>query len=256
MSGFLDHLFDPASSGKKGRDRIRYREKLRTLIQDAPAVRRLTPHDLPFLIHALPATEQVLPTTELVVERVGEAASANRFREWKAEHSHRPIWRLDFVSTEEQVLECRAMGADAFTLDVNRQDLPMLQFLVEVGLDYGLPAIFSCRTAESLALALKVQDGGVLWLRDELLNEALFDLEALRGRIVLIDRVAPLVLQAAWVCGVVQLQQAIEAPPPREPKPERKAEALDAMEGELDATELIGNEIDPLQDLAHDKDKR
>src|SRR5690606_11663429 len=131
--------------------------------------------------------------TELVVERVGETASANRFREWKAENSHRPIWRLDFVATEEQVLECRAMGADAFTLDVPGQDLPMLQFLVEVGRDYGLPAIFSCQTAEDLALALKVQDGGILWLRDELQSEALFDLEALRGRIVLIDRAVPLV---------------------------------------------------------------
>lgn len=254
MSGFLDHLFDPASSGKKGRDRIRYREKLRTLIQDAPAVRRLTPHDFPYLIHALPATEQLLPTTELVVERVGETASANRFREWKAENSHRPIWRLDFVSTEEQVLESRAMGADAFTLDVPGQDLPMLQFLVEVGRDYGLPAIFSCQTAEDLALALKVQDGGILWLRDELQNEALFDLEALRGRIVLIDQESPLRLEETWVCGVVQLLQAIVAPAPREPKPERKAEALDAMEDESDETD--SDTSNPHQDPAYDRDER
>ena len=234
MSGFLDHLFDSASSGKKGRDRIRYRETLKTLIQDAPAVRRLTSPGFPSLIQALPATEQLLPTTELVVSRVGENSTANSFREWKASHSHRPIWRLDFVGSEEQVLESRAMGADAFTLDVAGQDLPMLQLLVEVGRDYGLPAILSCQSAEDLALALKVQDGGILWLRGELQNEALFDLEALRKRIVLIDSLLPIVLNSSWLCGVIHLASEIPLPPPREARRESKSEVLDAMEEDDD----------------------
>lgn len=230
MSGFLDHLFDPQSSGKKGRERIRYREKLRTLIHDAPAVRRLTPQDFPHLITAISATEQLLPTTDLVVERVGESASADRFRDWKTLNPLRPIFRLDPVETEEQVLESRAMGADAFTLVVGWLDLPMLQFLLEVGRDYGIPAILSCQSAEDLALALKVQDGGILWLRDEVHTEALFDLEALKGRHVIYETREKLELNPSWVCGVIQLFDDIPLPPTRERKPAEPKETLDLME--------------------------
>ncbi|MES2745481.1 MAG: hypothetical protein V4655_08635 [Bdellovibrionota bacterium] len=222
MSGFLDHLFDPKSSGKLGREKIRYRENLRSLIHDAPAVRRLITPEPPYIIHAHPAHVNLPMNTELLIERVGETASADRFREWKTIHSSLPIWRLDPVGTEEQVLETRAMGADAFALDVGGQDLPMLQFLLEVGRDYGLPAVLSCQTPEDLALALKVQDGGIIWLRDELATEGLFDLESLRGRQVLFEGLEPLTFDSNWVCGVVQLYAEIPLPPKREPRPTPK----------------------------------
>lgn len=213
MSGFLDHLFDPSSSGKKGRERIRYREKLRSLIQDAPAVRRLTPQTLPNLTYACLASGHILPNIELVMEQLGEAASADRFRDWKQNDRVRPIWRLDPVATEEQVLETRAMGADAYTLDVRKHDQASLQFLVEVGRDYGLPAILSCQSPKDLALGLLVQDGGMLWLRGELRSEALFDLEALRGRVLIYEASEELRLSPTWVCSLVQLLDVVPLPP-------------------------------------------
>ncbi|RYZ51867.1 MAG: hypothetical protein EOP07_20560 [Proteobacteria bacterium] len=145
MSEFLDHLFDSQASGKKGRERIRYREKLRSLITDAPPVRRLIPQDIPSLTFASLAAGKNLPRVELVMDQIGEAARADSFREWKRNDELRPIWRLDPVSSEEQVLETRAMGADAYMIEVRKHDQAGLQFLVEVGRDYGLPAILSCR---------------------------------------------------------------------------------------------------------------
>ena len=213
MSGFLDHLFDPSSSGKKGRERIRYREKVRAHIQDAPAVRRLTPQSLPNLTYARLASGNILPNIDLVMEQIGEAASATRFRDWKQDDKIRPIWRLDPVVSEEQVLETRAMGADAYTLEVRKHDQASLQFLVEVGRDYGLPAILSCRSPEDLALGLLVQDGGILWLRGELQNEGLFDLETLRGRTLIYEGAEELQLSPTWVCSVIQLLDSILLPP-------------------------------------------
>ncbi len=219
MSGFLDHLFDPSSTGKKGRERIRYREKLRGLIQAAPPVRRLSPQDFPNTSLARIATGKILPAVELVVERVGETASANAFRAWKQSDRIRPIWRLDAISTEEQVLETRAMGADAYTLDVRKHDQASLQFLVEVGRDYGLPAILDCRSPEDLALALLVQDGGILWLRAEVQAPALFDLESLRGRTLFYETHAPLPLQTSWVCSLIQLLDAVPLMDSVDPEP-------------------------------------
>ena len=209
MSGFLDHLFDPSSSGKKGRERIRYREKLRGLIQDAPAVRRLTPHDSPHLTLASFARGNILPPVELVVEQIGEPASADRFREWKQNDRIRPIWRLDPIATEEQILETRAMGADAYAVDVRKHDQALIQFLVEVGRDYGLPAVLSCQSPEDLALGLQIQDGGILWLRGEIQSEALFDLDTLRGRTVLIESRDELEVLPSWVCSVIQLMETL-----------------------------------------------
>ncbi len=209
MSGFLDLLFDSSSSGKKGRERIRYREKLRTLIQDAPAVRRLSPQDIPSLTLASLAHGQILPHVDLVVEQVGEAASADRFRIWKQNDAVRPIWRLDAIHSEEQILETRAMGADAYTVCVGKQDQALLQFLVEVGRDYGLPAILSCESAEDLALALRIQDGGILWLRGELHSFKLFDWEALSERTLLIESRDALDVNASWVCSIIQLIDTI-----------------------------------------------
>ena len=213
MSGFLDHLFDPSSSGKKGRERIRYREKVRSLIQDAPAVRRLTPLPLPNLTYARLASGKILPDIDLVMDQIGEAASADTFRIWKQGDKIRPIWRLDPVASEEQVLETRAMGADAYTLEVRKHDQASLQFLVEVGRDYGLPAILSCRTPEDLALGLLVQDGGILWLRGELQTDGLFDLETLRGRTLIYESTEELQLSPTWVCSVIQFLDAIPLPP-------------------------------------------
>ncbi|MBC7658733.1 MAG: hypothetical protein H7249_03410 [Chitinophagaceae bacterium] len=211
MSGFLDHLFDPSSSGKKGRERIRYREKLRSLIQDAPPVRRLTPQDPTSLTFAAfaRADGQSVPGIDLALELVGDTASADRFRAFKTEDSVRPIWRLDPITTEEQILETRAMGADAYTIDVGIHDQAMVQFLVEVGRDYGLPAILSCRTPEDLALGLLIQDGGILWLRDEVHTDGLFDLPTLAGRTLMYESTERLTLSPDWVCTVIQTLETI-----------------------------------------------
>ncbi len=211
MSGFLDHLFDPAGSGKKGRERGRYREKLRVLIQDAPAVRRLPPQNPPSLILANSASGQILPRSELVVKQIGEAASADHFREWKRNDSVRPIWRLDPITTEEQVLETRAMGADAYAIAVGKHDQAMTQFLVEVGQDYGLTSVLLCETPEDLAMALRILDAGVLWLRGELAAEQLLDWESFKNRIILIELTDELALDPNWVCSVVQLLDPLPA---------------------------------------------
>lgn len=218
MSGFIDHLLDPQATGKKGREIIQYRDRLRAVINEAPAVRRLPPHEFPYLTIAVPATEQILPTTELVTLQVGETARAESFRDWKRLNSSCPVFRLDPIQSEEQVLETRAMGADGFMINVAWLDLPMLQFLVEVGRDYGLPAILSCQSAEDLACALKVQDFGYIWLRDEVHDVALFDMEILRGRTVIYEHKAYMELNPAWVCGVILLRDDIPLPPFREKK--------------------------------------
>jgi hypothetical protein len=212
MSGFLDHLFDSKASGKKGRERIRYREKLRSLITDAPSVRRLIPQDIPSLTFASLAAGKNLPGVDLVMDQIGEAASADSFREWKRNDEVRPIWRLDPISSEEQVLETRAMGADAYTIEVRKHDQAGLQFLVEVGRDYGLPAILSCRSPEDLALGLLVQDGGILWLRGEIHSDSLLDLETLRGRTVIFEAAEPLTVSPSWVVTLVQLFDSIPLP--------------------------------------------
>ncbi len=215
MSGFLDHLFDPKASGKSGRERLRYRETLRTLIQDAPAVRRLPVFDFPFLVTASSASEQKFPTSELSYALIGEQARSESFRVWKQAQAL-PIYRLDPIESEEQVLETRGMGADAFTLEVGSHDLAMLQFLLEVGRDYGLPAVLSCRTPDDLALALKVQDGGMIWLRAELQNLNLLDLTLLKERIVLIESETEIELNSEWVCGVIRIGETLALQPLKE----------------------------------------
>lgn len=210
MSDFFDHLFDPAGSGKRGRDQIRYKERIRALILEAPAVRRLPHADHPeifsslLLPKAFAPTNRVIQTFDLLLQEASpENKGASNFRQWKDVDKARPIWRMDPISSEEQVLETRAMGADAYCMDMLNGDLAAIQFLVEVGRDYGLPAILCCRSAEDLALALQVQDAPYLRLEGEVASLALLSLDRMKKRIVMMHCDPSTQIESDWTCSLI-----------------------------------------------------
>lgn len=212
MSDFFDHLFDPAGSGKRAREQIRYKERIRALILEAPAVRRLPHPASPEIFTALVLPTASLPSDrrfpgiELILQEAGadkESSSVSNFRRWKEFDKTIPIWRMDSVRSEEQVLETRAMGADAYCLDVAGADLASLQFLVEVGRDYGLPAMLRCGSAEDLALALEVQDAPYLRLEGEVASPSLLSLDRLKNRTVMMSCDPQIAVQEDWVCSLI-----------------------------------------------------
>jgi hypothetical protein len=209
MSDFFDHLFDPSGSGKRAREQIRYRERIRALILEAPAVRRIPPPLSPEIIPALILPQAFVPSDsrfrpyEVFLQDLGSENGVNNFRQWKNQDQTRPIWRTDPIGSEEQVLETRAMGADAYCLDVKGGDLAALQFLVEVGRDYGLPAVLCCESAEDLALALQVQDAPYLRLRGEVASIQLLSLDRLKDRIVIMPLDSRATVDPDWVCSLI-----------------------------------------------------
>lgn len=196
MAEFFDHLWEQFHASPSQQQRSRYREYLKSLIGEGPPLRLLElerhrslgraailqnlPSTLPF-----PASLQAFDL--FLLELAGDSLSPSSFRQAKQLEAKRPFWRRDPLHDEIAVLETLAMGADAYFLAMSELDQAGAQFLVELGRDYGLPAILCCRSEEELATGLLMRDVHFLCLEGVLLAPQLLELEHMRQKTILFD---------------------------------------------------------------------
>jgi hypothetical protein len=95
--------------------------------------------------------------------------------------------RLDSLTDEAEVLESRAMGADAFVIDLSALDVASAQYLIEVGIDFSCDALALCRSEEDLARALTVHVQSHILLTGDLVAPQLLELELMRDRKIWMD---------------------------------------------------------------------
>ncbi len=195
MADFFDHLWDQFHEPSSQKQRVQYRERIKTLIPESPPPRLLgpckdgRPRYCTYLKSA-PDPESFQSESKyaevfLIDLANEEAAEAGWFRQAKLQEARRPFWRKDPLKDEIAVLESRAMGADAYCLSMSELDQALTQFLVELGRDYGFPAILLCQTEEELARALQIKDLSYYWLCGELVAPQLLELDFFRGKTVI-----------------------------------------------------------------------
>lgn len=184
MTDFFDQLWEQMQDPRHERQRAQYLEKIKTLIPMSPAIRQLElgKKSSPLWgrpLQSLPATQsnQVSSGPDFYLYSLAEEGrNPAWFRHAKALDPLRPFWRSDSVREEQQVLETRAMGADAFCLDVRHFDEAQIQYLAEVGRDYDLPAVLCCEDELDLARALQIQDVPYFWLKGILVAPQILEL--------------------------------------------------------------------------------
>lgn len=194
MSDFFDHLWDQFHASPSQQHRSRYREYLKTLIEQSPPMRPLRPRSTQQAARAvqldsLPESQSFqsgLAGYELFfLGLTAVECNPSCFRQAKDREPSRPFWRRDLLKDEVTVLETRAMGSDAYCLGMSELDQAATQFLVELGRDYQFPAVLCCQTEEELARALQIKDVQYYCLEGVLVAPQLLELEWFRGKTVL-----------------------------------------------------------------------
>jgi len=214
MPDFLDHLLKQGVTEPTERARVLYDSEIRRLIEQSPPVRRTprTPGQAAQLALRLERSPSSTPFSTLsspaifLYDLEVRSTLPLWFREAKERETRRPFWRADAVRDEKGILETRAMGADAYCLEVGAFDLAALQYLCEYGRDYELPAILRCRTEEELALALQIKDQTLFWLADILAAPQLLELELLQGLTMIMEPTQGSVIRGVWDCTVSVVQ--------------------------------------------------
>lgn len=196
MTDFFDQLWEQMRDPRQQLQKLQYLEKIKSLIPLSPPLRALgegknySPQRGRFLAEStgsIPFQGSDRGFDFFVFSLGQQDCDPARFRAVKSAESTRPFWRADPLLTEQQVLETRAMGADAYCLDVASLDHAQLQFLTEVGRDFEFPAFLRCSSEEELARAVQIQDLGGFWLRGPLVAPQLIDLPWFHGKIVIFE---------------------------------------------------------------------
>lgn len=90
----------------------------------------------------------------VLTHRGGFGGSADHLSEVREAAPGLPVLRKDFVIDEHQVVEARALGADAVLLIVAALPAPRLRSLVDVAHAYGLQALVEAHDEAEVAVAL------------------------------------------------------------------------------------------------------
>ncbi len=195
MPDFFDQLWEQLHNPRSQIQRHRYLEQLKTLIPLSPSPRLLA-HDARSVLqtgHILHACPTELPRVDgpapdlFLFDLSDGLADPSWFRQAKNAVPMLPFWRLDVIVDELKVIETRAMGADAYCLDMGGLDVASAQYLAEVGRDYDIPAVLVCSREEDLARAFQIKDVQHYWLRDILVAPQLLELAWLSGKHVIFD---------------------------------------------------------------------
>jgi hypothetical protein len=147
MKDFLDVLLEQMDKKRSAQDEAVYINRLRSLATTAPPLRLIPSRGSGSTLRAATAKTapdsrffQARPDVELFFyELKDELAEPRWFRLAKDLDPTRAFGRWDPVANEAQVLETIAMGADLYSLRVSDHDAATLQYLAEVGVDYGVP---------------------------------------------------------------------------------------------------------------------
>ena len=204
MKDFLDVLLEQMREPRTGRQEAQYLSRLKALASTAPTQRSLHIQSPEPLLRAMTLKKapdsrffQERPDVELFFYEIGEAAAEpSWFRLAKTLDERRIFGRLDPLKDEVQVLESIAMGADLYSLRVRDHDDVTLQYLTEVGQDYGVTVLLRCSHEDELARALFVQADTLIGLEEDVAVSELLELPIFKDRQVLLcktDREIPMV---------------------------------------------------------------
>ncbi|MCX6128784.1 MAG: hypothetical protein NTX25_06935 [Proteobacteria bacterium] len=198
MKDFLDILREEMDQPKALRDQALYLSRLRGMISHRP-----DPRPFPLvspgtflksrILSRLP--DQLISTDfDLGFFDLKEGlADPHWFRLAKQMDPSRAFLRWDPLLDEAEILGSLAMGADAYSLMAGAHDAAELQYLCEIGGDYGVPALLHCHDEAELAKALFVQAETCLMLLGKLAEPQLLELPIFHKRTVLIKIEGPLV---------------------------------------------------------------
>jgi hypothetical protein len=194
MKEFLDVLLEEMDKKLSAVDETVYLNRLRSLATTAPPRRPIASRGSGSPIRAATAKTapdsrffQSRPDVELFFyELKDEWAEPRWFRLAKELDPIRAFGRWDPLPGEAQVLETIAMGADIYSLSVQDHDEARLQYLAEVGVDYGVPVLLRCRAEEDLARALFVEADTWIGLEEAVAVPELLELPIFKGRKVLL----------------------------------------------------------------------
>lgn len=194
MKEFLDVLLEQMDKKLSAQDEAVYLNRLRSLATTAPPQRPLSGRGPGSPIRAATAKTapdsrffQTRPDVELFFyELQDDRAEPRWFRLAKECDTRRVFGRWDPLSSEAQVLETIAMGADLYSLNVADHDEAKLQYLAEVGVDYAVPVLLRCSAEEDLARALFVAADTWIGLEGAVAVPELLELPIFKGRKVLL----------------------------------------------------------------------
>lgn len=194
MKDFLDVLLEQMDKPRSAQDEAVYLNRLRGLVTTAPPRRSLPSRGSASPLRA--ATAKTAPDSRFFLARPdvelffyelqNDAAEPRWFRLAKECDRTRAFGRWDPVSSEAQVLETIAMGADIYSLQVSEHEEATLQYLAEVGADYEVPVLLRCHAEEELARALFVQADTWIGLEGDVAVPELLELPIFKNRKVLL----------------------------------------------------------------------
>ncbi len=190
MADFFDHLWQQMHEPRSARDRMQYLGRLRSFIAEGSPT-RILPRPAPASVNQVKMFQEPKLFDESGVWAFDRRHQLDFEPQWiraaKEKDSHSFFVRLDPLRDEAEVLETRAMGADAYTIDVGALDTATVQFLIEVGVDFAFPALLICRHEEELARTLTIHKQAHILLVGDLAVPELLELELLSGRHVWFD---------------------------------------------------------------------
>jgi hypothetical protein len=213
-------MLDQMREARSGRYEAQYLSRLKALASTAPPQRSLHIQSPESVLRAMTLKKapdsrffQERPDVELFFYEIGEAAAEpSWFRLAKTLDERRIFGRLDPLKNEVQVLESIAMGADVYSLRVRDHDDVNLQYLTEVGQDYGVTALLRCSHEDELARALFVQAETLIGLEDEVAVPGLLDLPIFKDRQVLFCKTNFEILKAHPLKQIFLHLETIEEP--------------------------------------------
>ncbi|WP_141730992.1 hypothetical protein [Oligoflexus tunisiensis] len=194
MKDFLDVLLEQMDQPRSAHDEAIYLNRLKSLATTAPPQRKIPSRGsgVPLRATTLKTAPdsrlfQSRPDVELFFyELKDEQAEPRWFRQAKDLDPLRAFGRWDPLPGEAQVLETIAMGADLYSLKVQDHDTATLQYLAEVGVDYGVPVLLRCTSEEELARALFVEADTWIGLEAAVAVPELLELPIFENRQVLL----------------------------------------------------------------------
>jgi hypothetical protein len=194
VKDFLDVLLEQMDQPRSAHDEAIYLNRLKSLATTAPPRRQVPSRGSGVPLRA--ATLKTAPDSRFFHARPDvelffydlkdELVEPRWFRMAKDLDPSRVFGRWDPLPGEAQVLETIAMGADLYSLSVQDHDNVSLQYLAEVGVDYGVPVLLRCSMEEELARALFVEADTWIGLEGAVAVAELLEMPIFAGRQVLL----------------------------------------------------------------------
>ena len=152
---FSDWLFDEQAASSADRDHKYQKDRIRALLEQIPAANHLSSifsDSRNFL--CLNSEEICLSKIEPWIDAFildlddQNTTSLQKLNQLRVECPNIVIVARSSVQDELSVLECRASGADTFVINTAVLTIEEIQYLVEVGRDFGMESILSVKSVD------------------------------------------------------------------------------------------------------------